>query len=249
MSKHSHSQDNAREHGHQHQHAHEHKHQHGDCHGHCHHHHHDGVKQGWLRTYSSEIVSALMLVAGIILQHTGVFASVDSWIGTDFSLTALLFFIVALLPVGLPIFREMFESWGKGSVMNEFTLMVAATIGAFIIGEYPEGVAVLLFYSFGEKMEDTASDDVKRRIKALLGRLPEKAVIVEGVELRTVRPEEVKPGQTLRVLPGERVPIDGTLLGDSPVDFDTSAITGESVPRSYKPGEEISSGMIPVTRP
>ena len=61
--------------------------------------------------------------------------------------------------------------------MNEFTLMVAAAVGAFIIGEYPEGVAVLLFYSFGEKMEDTASDDVRQRIRALLGRLPEEATV------------------------------------------------------------------------
>ena len=142
----------------------------------------------------------------------------------------------------------MFESWRSGSVMNEFTLMVAAAVGAFVIGEYPEGVAVLLFYSFGEKMEDTASDDVKRRIKALLGRLPETARLKDGNELKMVDPAQLPVGSILVVNPGERVPVDATLMGNQEVDFDTSAITGESVPRAYKPGEELSSGIIPVSR-
>ncbi|MDE6255926.1 MAG: cadmium-translocating P-type ATPase, partial [Muribaculaceae bacterium] len=140
------------------------------------------------------------------------------------------------------------EAWRSGSIMNEFTLMVAATVGAFVIGEYPEGVAVLLFYSFGEKMEDTASDDVKRRIKSLLGRLPETARLKEGDTLRTVKPSDLTPGSILVVNPGERIPVDALLLGNREVDFDTSAITGESVPRSFRPGEELSSGIIPVNQ-
>ena len=142
----------------------------------------------------------------------------------------------------------MLEAWRSGSIMNEFTLMVAATVGAFVIGEYPEGVAVLLFYSFGEKMEDTASDDVKRRIKSLLGRLPETARLKEGDTLRTVKPSDLTPGSILVVNPGERIPVDALLLGNREVDFDTSAITGESVPRSFRPGEELSSGIIPVNQ-
>ena len=157
-------------------------------------------------------------------------------------------YLIGILPVGIPIVREMLESWRSGSVMNEFTLMVAAAVGAFVIGEYPEGVAVLLFYSFGEKMEDTASDDVKRRIKALLGRLPETARLKDGNELKMVDPAQLPVGSILVVNPGERVPVDATLMGNQEVDFDTSAITGESVPRAYKPGEELSSGIIPVSR-
>ncbi|MDE6409156.1 MAG: cadmium-translocating P-type ATPase [Muribaculaceae bacterium] len=156
--------------------------------------------------------------------------------------------MASVLPVGLPIVKEMFESWRSGSIMNEFTLMVAATIGAFAIGEYPEGVAVLLFYSFGEKMEDTASDDVKRRIKALLGRLPDTARLKEGNTLKTVNPADLQPGSILVVNPGERIPVDAQLLGSREVDFDTSAITGESVPRTFRPGEELSSGIIPVNQ-
>lgn len=177
-----------------------------------------------------------MLVAGIIVSHY--LASPLWWI----------YYIVAILPVGLPILKEMFESWRAGSIMNEFTLMVAAAVGAFVIGEYPEGVAVLLFYSFGEKMEDTASDDVKRRIKSLLGRLPETARLKEGNTVREVKPEELIPGSILIVKPGERVPIDSMLIGDREVDFDTSAITGESLPRTYHPGDQLPSGIIPVSQ-
>ena len=243
MATHSHTHNHEHEHNHQHVHEHDHEH----CH-HCHH-NDNGVKKGWAQTYAAEITSVLILGVSLIMQHTGVFASIDSLLGVSFSLTAFIFYLVAILPVGLPVVKEMFESWRSGSVMNEFTLMVAAAIGAFFIGEYPEGVAVLLFYSFGEKMEDTASDDVKRRIKSLIGRLPNKATLVENGTTRTVSPDEVKPGDIVRVLPGERVAVDGQLLGERSVDFDTSAITGESVPRAYAPGEEISSGMIPVDTP
>lgn len=242
------------QHTHQHDHSSPstHAHEHGDCgchggHCHCHHDHgHDHGESAWYVTYRAEIFSGLLMVAAIVLSHSGVFARMTAMSGAAFDWVSLIVFIIAILPVGLPVVREMFESWVHGSVMNEFTLMVAASIGAFAIGEYPEAVAVLLFYSLGEKLEGSASDDVKRRIKALLGRLPDQAtVIVDGKEHR-MNPRDVKTGSRIRVRPGEKVPVDGMLLGDAPMDFDTSAITGESVPRSYKPGEEISSGMIPV---
>lgn len=177
-----------------------------------------------------------MLVAGLILSHY--WPSGLWWT----------FYLVGMLPVGLPIVREMLESWREGSVMNEFTLMVAAAAGAFIIGEYPEGVAVLLFYSFGEKMEETASEDVKRRIKSLLGRLPDKARLKEGDTTRMVNPQEIPVGSLLVVKPGERIPVDCQLTGDKETDFDTSALTGESVPRTFRPGDELSSGIIPVNQ-
>lgn len=197
-------------------------------------------------TYKVEIFSALLLVITLILEHTGILSRAAYACGISLDITEITLYLVALIPVGLPVVREMVESWTKGSFMNEFTLMVAATVGAFVIGEYPEGVAVLLFYSFGEKLEDSASDDVKRRIKALLGKLPDEATVKENGALRKVSPKDLKPGSILVVKPGERVAIDATLMGNHDVEFDTSAITGESVPRAYKPGEEISSGMIPV---
>lgn len=237
-------------HNHENHNGHEHDHNHGGCH--CHAHSHcrcDGGKESWLRAYSAEIVSAILFGAGLILQHTGVF---DSWLNVShgsFNWLTLTIYILAVIPVGLPVVREMFGSWTHGSVMNEFTLMVAAAIGAFIIGEFPEGVAVLLFYSFGEKMEGTASDDVKRRIRALLGKLPDQATVRDSDgSTQVVSPKDVQPGSILVVKPGERVPVDGELLGKDDVEFDTSAITGESVPRAFHAGEEISSGIIPVDR-
>ena len=229
MCKHCHNSNHNHDHGHSHDHK-------GHSHQHNHNHSHEGGEGSIISTYAREIITGIVLVATLIISHylpSGLW-----WIA----------YLIGILPVGIPIVREMLESWRSGSVMNEFTLMVAAAVGAFVIGEYPEGVAVLLFYSFGEKMEDTASDDVKRRIKALLGRLPETARLKDGNELKMVNPAQLTVGSILVVNPGERVPVDATLMGNQEVDFDTSAITGESVPRAYKPGEELSSGIIPVSR-
>ncbi|MDE7412309.1 MAG: cadmium-translocating P-type ATPase [Muribaculaceae bacterium] len=237
---HNHSEDaHGHSHGHNHGH-HDHDHDHGHNHGHSHNHEHEHSHEdngGLLAaTYFREIITGIFLIAGLILSH---YIPSGLW---------WIFYLIGLLSVGLPIVTEMFESWKEGSVMNEFTLMVAAAVGAFAIGEFPEGVAVLLFYSFGEKMEDTASEDVKRRIKSLLGRLPDMARLKDGENLRMVKPAELPTGSILVVNPGERIPIDSILLGSREVDFDTSAITGESVPRSFKPGEELSSGIIPVNQ-
>ena len=233
MCKHCHNSNHNHDHGHSHDHK-GHSHQHN--HNHSHEHNHEGGEGSIISTYTREIITGIILVATLIISHS--LPSGLWWIA----------YLIGILPVGIPIVREMLESWRSGSVMNEFTLMVAAAVGAFVIGEYPEGVAVLLFYSFGEKMEDTASDDVKRRIKALLGRLPETARLKDGNELKMVDPAQLPVGSILVVNPGERVPVDATLMGNQEVDFDTSAITGESVPRAYKPGEELSSGIIPVSR-
>lgn len=211
-------------------------------------HHHGESHMGFLHTYMSEIISGLLLIAGIVLEHTGVFDLISGSYHHLFNIQGLIFYLIAIVPVGWPVIREMFGAWRHGSVMNEFTLMVGASVGAFIIGEYPEAVAVLLFYSFGEKMEDTASDDVKKRIKALLGRLPDTAVRKDADKLTVVNPRDLRPGDIIIVKPGERVAVDAVLTGTEDVDFDTSAITGESVPRTYHPGEEISSGMIPADR-
>lgn len=223
-----------------------HSHEHHCC-GHTHAQNHIlHGKNDILSIYKAEIFSALLLVVTLIIEHCGVLRRISEAAGCAVSIPEIILYAIALIPVGLPILRESWEMWRKGRFMNEFTLMVAAAIGAFIIGEYPEGVAVLLFYSFGEKMEDTASDDVRQRIRALLGRLPEEATVRLDGKLKKASPKNLQPGSVLFVRPGERVAIDSILLGEKDVEFDTSAITGESVPRSFRPGEEISSGMIPV---
>lgn len=251
MCKDHHNHECNHEHGHRHSHEHGHSHDHVHSHQHSHSHEHNhghGGNSSLFRTYLTEIISGVLLLLALICEHSGVFSSLESASGISGNLLDLIVCLFAVLPVGLPIVKEMLDSWREGSVMNEFTLMVAAAVGAFIIGEFPEGVAVLLFYSFGEKMEDTASDDVKRRIKSLLGKLPDQAVVKENGELRHMNPKDVAVGSILVVKPGERVALDAVLLGNEGADMDTSAITGESVPRQFKPGEELSSGMIPADR-
>lgn len=217
----------------------------GHNHG-CHHHSHSHSDRSALSSYKDELLSAILLLSAFLLDRFGILGRLTTPEGKYWPEVAA--YLIALLPVGIPVVKEMIESWCHGSIMNEFTLMVAAAAGAFFIGEYPEGVAVLLFYSFGEKLEDNASDNVRQRIRSLLGRLPDKAMVKRGDTLVATAPEELAPGTEIVVLPGERVPIDSLLSGTRDVDFDTSAITGESVPRTYHPGQEILSGMIPVDK-
>lgn len=121
--------------------------------------------------------------------------------------------------------------------------MALATIGAFAIGEYPEGVAVMLFYQVGELFQGLAVNRSRRSITALMDIRPEFAFLKEGEQLRKVSPEEVAVGDIIVIKPGEKVPLDGTILEGSAM-MDTSALTGESVPRSAEPGAQVLSGFI-----
>lgn len=229
-----------------------HCHGHNNPGGHHHEHHHahgEAGHVGFFKKYARELICGALLILCVLLQHFGIFSQLQGTGTTGVNWFALAAYVIAIMPVGIPVLYEMIESWREGSVMNEFTLMVAAAIGAFLIGEYPEAVAVLLFYSFGEKLEDSASDDVRRRIKSLLGRMPDTATVVENGVKRTVSPKNLPVGTRILVQPGERVPIDAKLSGETTVEFDTAAITGESVPRAFNPGDELPSGIIPVDRP
>ncbi len=181
-----------------------------------------------------EIISLVLLVAGMVMGWSGVWTR--SWM-------PLTYYLVAIAPVAWLIVTEGISLWRKADFLNEFTLMTLAAIGAFAIGEYPEAVAVLLFYSFGEKLNRRASDDVRRRIRSLISRMPATVTLCCGTKMS---PEAVEVGKTLLVSPGERVAIDGVLIADHPIEMDTSALTGESVPRSYDPGQEVPAGVIPI---
>lgn len=206
----------------------------GCCCGHSHSHSHSEGHSAW-RLFMPEALSAVLLAVALLIE----------WNSGVMRLAA---YIVAVLPVAVPILRSTLKEWLHGDVFNEFTLMAMASIGAFCIGEYPEGVAVLLFYSIGEKLEDVVSRDVKGQIKRLLGKMPKRAVVVENGMRREVRPQDVTPGMTIAVRPGEAAPLDGILAVETSCDFNTAAITGESMPRTFVSGDTVSSGMIPVDR-
>jgi Cd2+/Zn2+-exporting ATPase len=152
-------------------------------------------------------------------------------------------FIISYLIVGLEIIIEAIENIFKGEFFDENFLMTIATIGAFAIGEFPEAVAVMLFYKVGEAFEDYAVDKSRKSITDLMNIRPDFANVNRDGALQKVNPEDVKIGETIVIKPGEKIPLDGVVIdGNSMVD--TMALTGESVPRSVNIGDEVLSGCI-----
>lgn len=181
-------------------------------------------------------LSFILLISGIIMNALG-----SSFFHKEY--VALIWYMVAYLPVGFPVMKEAWESMKEKDYFSEFTLMIVATIGAFYIGEYPEGVAVMLFYTIGELFQDKAVDKAKRNIGALLDIRPEKALVLRDNGLITESPKNVKVGEIIEIKSGERVPLDGVMLNEVAA-FNTAALTGESVPRNIREGEEVLAGMI-----
>lgn len=216
------------------------------CHidGNCH--THDN-SIGGLRRYGIELFTLFLLLAGVILNHFRMFGIFAQSIAMPESVVILLYYIIAVLPVGKGILIETVKSWMRGDFFNEFSLMFLASIGAFVIGEYPEAVAILLFYSFGEKLEGSASEKAKNRIRSLLRQIPDSVrVMHKDGSITESAPQDVRIGDTIIVRPGERVALDGILENKTPVTFDNSAITGESVPVTITAGKDINSGALPV---
>ena len=155
-------------------------------------------------------------------------------------------YIVSYLIVGFDIVKKAVRNIFRGKVFDENFLMTVATIGAFAIGEFPEAVAVMLFYQVGELFQSYAVDKSRKSIANLMDIRPDYANLKTENKIEKVNPEEVKIGQEILVKPGEKIPLDGTIIeGNSMID--TSALTGESVPREVKIGENILSGCINKT--
>lgn len=152
-------------------------------------------------------------------------------------------FLVSYVVTGGDIVAKAVRQIAKGMVFNENFLMSIATLGAFAIGEYPEGVAVMLFYQIGEYFQNYAVNKSRKSIAALMDIRPDHANVQRGDEWVQVDPDEVQIGETILVKPGERVPLDGIVL-EGFTTVDTSALTGESVPREVEPGHEMLSGCI-----
>ena len=166
-------------------------------------------------------------------------------------ITAILFFTAVFLPykniaillyllayglIGWDILRKAGRNIIRGNVFDENFLMSVATIGALVIGEYPEAVAVMLLYQIGEYFQKRAVQNSRKSIAALMDIRPETANLEKDGQVLTVDPGTVQPGDVIVIKPGERVPLDGTIL-DGVSALDTAALTGESLPREVKAGE------------
>jgi Cd2+/Zn2+-exporting ATPase len=177
-----------------------------------------------------------MLMAGIAIDFFDAFPFFKGWI-------RIVWYSVAYIPVGLPVMREGWNSIKQGDFFTEFFLMSIATLGAFAIGEYPEGVAVMLFYAVGELFQNAAVSRAKGNIKALLDARPDEAVVFRDGDFVSVNPETVQIGEKIQVRVGEKIPLDGILLSEK-ASFNTAAITGESKPDTVVKSDKVFAGSI-----
>ncbi|MDR2121634.1 MAG: cadmium-translocating P-type ATPase [Flavobacteriaceae bacterium] len=206
-----------------------------------HSHEHDQKTAGTIsvfRLFLPAAVSASLLLTALALDYFKV-VFFTSWI-------RLGGYILAYLPVGYPVFREMLKEFRHKDFFNELSLMFLASVGAFYIGEYPEAVAVMLFYSIGENFQELAVTRARKNISSLLDQRPDESTIIENNTTRVVKAKEVPVGAVVQLKPGEKIALDGELLSSS-ASFNTSALTGESTPQTKEKGEILLAGMINLT--
>lgn len=178
----------------------------------------------------------LRLVSGAVLTGIGMLGSFPAW-------AELSLFLIAYVIVGGDIVLRAVKNIVRGRVFDEHFLMSLATIGAFAVGQYSEGVAVMLFYQVGELIQALAVNRSRASIRSLMNIRPDYANLKTGNETRRVAPEEVGVGDHIVVKPGEKVPLDGKVIEGRSM-LDTSALTGESLPREAEAGSEVLSGFI-----
>ena len=201
--------------------------------GHCHHHEDETSKNTMILKIT---LSSIFLVLAITLNHF-----------FDLPILGKLgLFLVPYLIIGFSVIREAVENIFHGEFFDENFLMTVATIGAFAIGEYPEAVLVMLLSQIGETFESMASAKARKSISSMMDIKPDFAHLLIGETTKTVNPEEVKIGDIILVKPGEKIPLDGVIeKGESTLD--TSALTGESLPRTVSKDNEVVSGAVNLT--
>lgn len=210
---------------------------HSENDGHDHGHDHEHEAEGSLfKMFLPSIISFVLLLIGIGFDNY----FPQSWFS---GYVRIAWYVIAYLPVGLPVLREAYESIVKGDVFSEFFLMCIATIGAFAIGEYPEGVAVMLFYTIGETFQGMAVSKAKSNIKGLLDQRPDEVNVLENNIAVKIKAKDAKIGDIIQLKAGEKLGLDGELLSDS-ASFNTAALTGESKPDTKKKGDTVLAGMI-----
>ncbi|MEO9503041.1 heavy metal translocating P-type ATPase [Nonlabens ulvanivorans] len=188
------------------------------------------------KTYVPAIFSFVMLMIGIAVDYFDALPFFKGWV-------RIVWYTVAYIPVGFPVIKEGWNSIKNGDFFTEFFLMSIATLGAFAIGEYPEGVAVMLFYAVGELFQQAAVNRAKGNIKALLDVRPNEALVFRNGDFISVNPETVEIGEKIQVRVGEKVPLDGLLLSEKG-SFNTAALTGESKPDTVQKGASVFAGSI-----
>jgi Cd2+/Zn2+-exporting ATPase len=191
-------------------------------------------KAGWKAHW--DLLSALAILIVLLILEYG------------FKMTlphtpALIVNAIAWILAGRKVAELAFRKSKRGDIFNEFVLMTVATIGAFLIGEYEEGVAVMVFYQIGEWFQDAAVNNAKKNIKALLDIRPDEVTVLRNGKAEVTDPSKVQLGEMIQVKPGEKVALDGELISDN-ASFNTAALTGESKPDTKYNGETIYAGMI-----
>lgn len=181
-------------------------------------------------------ISFVALLVAIMLDH---YISQSWFVGW----VRIVWYVAAYIPVGLPVLKEAIESIRSGEIFSEFLLMSIATLGAFAIEQYPEGVAVMLFYSVGEVFQMLAVKRAKLNIKTLLDQRPDEVTVLENNQAVTRKAEAVNIGDIIQLKAGEKLGLDGELLSDL-ASFNTAALTGESKPDTKSKGETVLAGMI-----
>ena len=223
---------NTHEHGHSHEHHHEHEHHH--------HEHGEGGLRGKLLLLAA---TAFLLIGAVVVEHN---TSLATW-------QLLLVYLVPYLLIGHDTLGEALEGIAKGDMFNEDFLMSVATIGALCIGflpgaetQFPEAVFVLLFFQVGELFEDYAEGRSRESISHLMDIRPDVANVERDEKVESVKPEDVKVGETIVVRPGEKIPLDGIIV-EGTTSLNTIALTGESCPRDVEEMDEVVSGCINLT--
>ena len=182
---------------------------------------------------------AIKIIIALILYLLAIIIKFENELIND------IIFIVSYIIVGFEILKKAIRNICRGKVFDENFLMAVATLGAFGIGEYPEAVAVMLFYQIGELFQSYAVDKSRKSISSLMDIRPDYANIDKNGKLEKVNPEEVKIGETIVVKPGEKIPLDGKVV-EGKSTLDTKALTGESLPKEVEEGEDVLSGCINI---
>lgn len=184
--------------------------------------------------YKEAVSSSLLLALAFVLEY---------WVEDISQWLIITLYLTSYATVGLPVIQKAWRSIRKGTLFSEFFLMSIATLGAIALGEYAEGVAVMLFYTIGEYAQGNAVSKARRSIEALVNQQPDIAIVERDGETEEVHPSKIETGEIIRVKPGEKVPLDGELLTDT-ASFNTAALTGESKPMTREAGEEVWAGSI-----